>query len=112
RIRDEMLKRWRPQRRKGKAAIIAGLMKKMPQRKFILVGDSGERDAEIYRFLGKRFPMQVAAILIRQLSAKPLASRRIDRLRDVSSSIDVRLFAQPAELADLLGSIERLTAPS
>lgn len=108
RIRDEMLKRWRPQRRKGKAGIIAGLMKKMPERKFFLVGDSGERDSEIYRFLGRKFKRQVAAILIRQLDAKPLTARRIERVYDVPAGIHVRLFRQPEDLADIASRIQKL----
>lgn len=108
RIRDEMLKRWRPQRRRGKAGIIAGLMKKMPERKFILVGDSGERDSEIYRFLARKFKRQVAAILIRQLDAKPLTARRIERVYDVPSSVHVRLFRQPEDLADMASRIQKL----
>jgi phosphatidate phosphatase APP1 len=106
RIRDEMFKRWRPHRRKGKAAIIAGLIKKLPERRFVLVGDSGERDAEIYRFLARRFPRQVAAILIRQLVNKPLNAQRIDRLRDVPAGTEVRLFEGPADLADFLPRVQ------
>ena len=109
RIRDEMLKRWRPQRRKGKAGVIAGLMKKMPERKFLLVGDSGERDPEIYRFLARRFKRQVAAILIRQLDLKPLTARRIERVYDVPSSVHVRLFRQPEDLADIVNRIQKWT---
>ncbi len=108
RISDEMLKRWRPQRRKGKAGIIAGLMKKMPERKFILVGDSGERDSEIYRFLARRFKRQVAAVLIRQLDAKPLSARRIERVYDVPAGVHVRLFRHPEDLADIVNRVERL----
>ena len=100
RIRDEMFKRWRPSHRKGKAAIIAGLMKKLPQRQFVLVGDSGERDAEIYRFLARRFPQQVSAILIRQLHVKPLNQRRIEKLSQVPSRVHVRLFEDADDLGD------------
>lgn len=100
RIRDEMFKRWRPGHRKGKAAIIAGLMKKLPHRHFVLVGDSGERDPEIYRFLARRFPDQVSAILIRQLVAKPLNARRIEKLNEVPPGVRVRLFESAAELQD------------
>ncbi len=107
RIRDEMFKRWRPHRRKGKAAIIAGLIKKMPQRRYVLVGDSGEKDAEIYRFLASKFPRQVAAILIRQLTLKPLDARRIERLHDIPGQVVVKLFESPAELNALLRGSRR-----
>lgn len=106
RIRDEMFKRWRPSRRKGKTAIIAGLIKKLPERRFVLVGDSGERDAEIYRFLARRFPQQVTAILIRQLAPKPLNNQRIDRLRDVPAGTEVRLFEFPDELSDFFTRVQ------
>jgi phosphatidate phosphatase APP1 len=98
RIRDEMLLRWRPGRRKGKAAIIAGLMTKLPQRQFILVGDSGERDPEIYRFLAQKFPGQVRAILIRQLDAKPLGSRRIQKLQLLAPRVTVELYKDADDL--------------
>lgn len=100
RIRDEMFRRWRPARRKGKAAIIAGLMRKLPLRRFVLIGDSGERDAEIYRFLAHKFPDQVAAILIRQLDANPLSARRIEKLKEVPNSVEVQLFRGPSDLLD------------
>lgn len=98
RIRDEMFRRWRPARRKGKAAIIAGLMRKLPQRRFVLIGDSGERDPEIYRFLAQKFPDQVSAILIRQLDANPLSPRRIEKLKEVPSSVEVQLFQDASDL--------------
>ncbi|MGN6544122.1 MAG: phosphatidate phosphatase App1 family protein [Aureliella sp.] len=98
RIRDEMFRRWRPARRKGKAGIIAGLMRKLPERRFVLVGDSGERDPEIYRFLAQKFPEQVTAILIRQLDAKPLSPRRIEKLKEVPGSVEVRLFQEAGDL--------------
>jgi hypothetical protein len=101
RIRDEMFNRWRPSRRKGKAAIIAGLMKKLPNRRFVLVGDSGERDPEIYRFLAHKFPHQVKAILIRQVAAKPLSAKRIDKLQDVPGETIIQLFQEPQDLDSL-----------
>lgn len=99
RIRDEMFRRWRPSRRRGKAAIIAGLIKRLPSRHFVLVGDSGERDPEIYRFLAKKFPDQVRAILIRQLVNKPLAPGRIDKLHAVPVNTLVHVFHDPSELS-------------
>jgi phosphatidate phosphatase APP1 len=98
RIRDEMFRRWRPARRKGKAGIIAGLMRKLPQRRFVLIGDSGERDPEIYRFLAQKFPDQVSAILIRQLDANPLSARRIEKLGELPNSVEVRLFRDADDL--------------
>lgn len=38
-----------------------------PEREFILVGDSGERDPEVYRAILERFPDQVREIMIRDV---------------------------------------------
>ena len=47
-----------------KVARISEIMRRFPQRKFILVGDSGEKDPEVYREIKKRFPGQVQEIKI------------------------------------------------
>lgn len=109
RIRDEMFKRWRPLRRKGKAGIIASLMAQLPNRRFLLVGDSGERDPEIYRLLAKKFPKQVAGIFIREIASKPLDSRRLRRLESIDGSTRIQLFHDASDLARL--DLSRLHRP-
>jgi phosphatidate phosphatase APP1 len=42
-------------------------MQHFPDRKVILVGDSGERDPEVYREIEKRFSNQVQEIIIRDV---------------------------------------------
>ena len=42
-------------------------MEHFPRRKFILVGDSGEKDPEVYRTIQSKFPMQVREIWIRDV---------------------------------------------
>ncbi len=102
RMRDEMFKRWRPIRNNKKVGIIAAILKWLPKRRFILVGDSGERDPEIYRFLAKRFPEQVVAILIRNLQSRPLDRRRIEKLDAIGRHCEVRVFRQATELVDIV----------
>jgi len=46
---------------------ITSLMKNFPDRKFILVGDSGEIDPEVYSEIKKKRPAQVKEILIRDV---------------------------------------------
>ena len=41
------------------------ILQDVSQRRFLLVGDSGEHDPEIYGALARRFPQQVAGIFIR-----------------------------------------------
>lgn len=116
RVRDEMFKRFRLVRRNSKVGIIAGILKRLPGRRFILVGDSGEKDPEIYRFLVNRFPHQIAAVLIRELPARPMTSKRLDRLRAVSNQADpkypeLRIFSQAQEIEDLVLALPNQSRP-
>lgn len=49
-----------------KPAVIEQILADFPQRKFILVGDSGERDPEIYGGIARKFPKQIERIYIRE----------------------------------------------
>jgi Uncharacterized conserved protein (DUF2183) len=49
-----------------KPPVITALLKRYPQRRFILIGDSGEKDPEVYGDAARRFPAQVTRILIRR----------------------------------------------
>ena len=44
--------------------------------RFVLVGDSGERDPEIYGDVARRHPERVAAILIREVASAPMGEAR------------------------------------
>jgi len=46
---------------------IAQIFSHFPQREFILIGDSGEHDPEIFNTIKKRFPKQVKEIRIRDI---------------------------------------------
>jgi phosphatidate phosphatase APP1 len=49
---------------------------------FILVGDSGEQDPEIYREVVREYPGRIAAIYIRSVSAGPARRTEIGRIAD------------------------------
>jgi phosphatidate phosphatase APP1 len=87
-------------RRTGKAAMVRTLLNMFPQRRFVLVGDSGEHDPEIYGAIARRFPQQVAGIFIRRLGGPSSKRRRFaSAFEGVDSSI-VRLFRHAWEVAD------------
>lgn len=52
---------------KLKTKAIVPILKAYPQRRFVLVGDSGQQDPEIYGQIAREHPDQVAAIYIRRL---------------------------------------------
>jgi Phosphatidate phosphatase APP1, catalytic domain len=98
RLRDHMLRRLLLIRRKGKAKVIHNLLKKFPRRRFVLVGDSGESDTEMYGRLARKRPGQVAAIYIRVLDERPLDEERTDKAFHGLNGTDIRLFRCPSEL--------------
>ncbi|MGN6367094.1 MAG: phosphatidate phosphatase App1 family protein [Phycisphaerae bacterium] len=61
---------------------IEGLLACYPERRFILVGDSGEYDAEIYSAVARECPGQVQAIYIRNVTGEGAGSARWQRAFD------------------------------
>ena len=57
-------------RRWGKRKAIKQLLRTFPKRKFVMVGDSGEKDPETYGVMARKFPGQVEKIFIRDLGGK------------------------------------------
>jgi phosphatidate phosphatase APP1 len=57
---------------------ISRIMKRFPARRFILIGDSGERDPEVYREIVNTFGAQVREVLIRDVvNARQIDSGRL-----------------------------------
>ena len=100
RLRDHVIGRILRLRRSGKASVIRTILKMFPERKFLLVGDSGELDPEIYGAMARKFPNQVAGIYIRQVGTRGTGPIRYQKaFRGVPYEV-VRLFHESAELAE------------
>jgi hypothetical protein len=67
---------------------ITNLMIHLPRRKFILVGDSGEKDPEVYRAIQKLFPNQVLKVYIRDVLGERLTGMELITGSDVSVALD------------------------
>ncbi len=61
-----------------KTATIEPILAAYPARRFVLIGDSGERDPEAYGDLGRRYPEQVRLILIRDVTDEPRRALRYE----------------------------------
>ena len=108
RLRDHLISRLLMMRRSGKAKVIFRILKTFPQRKYILVGDSGEHDPEIYGAAARRFPDQIERILIRRLTSKSESLERYQKaFRNVPKNV-VQIFTDPGEISPLAESIEAL----
>ena len=62
---------------------IGQILNGFPKLRFVLIGDSGEKDALIYLSIAKKFPDRIAAIYIREVNS-PRKNRRIRRLLEKS----------------------------
>jgi len=60
----------------AKLQVIESLMATYPHRRFILVGDSGERDPEVYGKLAEKRPEQVVRIYLRDVTGQAADSPR------------------------------------
>jgi phosphatidate phosphatase APP1 len=60
-----------------KKEIIKNIMTNYPNRKFILIGDSGEHDPEIYGWAAGTYPKQVKEIYIRNVTQEIFGNQRM-----------------------------------
>jgi len=81
-----------------KHAEIAQLLADHPRRRFVLVGDSGERDPEVYGAIAREQPSRVAAVLIRDVSGEPADAERYRLAFSGVAAEHWRLFNDPAAL--------------
>jgi phosphatidate phosphatase APP1 len=85
-----------------KLGVIELLMKRFPQRHFVLVGDSGERDPEIYGELARKFPGQVRRIFIRDVTDEGRDAERYEQaFREVPPE-SWTIFREPTEISGAL----------
>ena len=66
-------------RSSGKATVLRWILRAFPHRRFILIGDSGQHDPEIYGAVARKHRRQVAGILIREVENGPLSPARLGK---------------------------------
>jgi phosphatidate phosphatase APP1 len=91
------------------------ILNDFPNRKFILVGDSGEGDLEAYIDIARRFPSQVLAIYIRDVTLPPgdetlLSEFQIFRTKPAPHNLQQEQ-GKPVSLLDLPLDAVRPTPP-
>jgi phosphatidate phosphatase APP1 len=64
---------WR-MRGNHKTEAIEGILRTYPQLPFVLIGDSGEEDPEIYSEIVQRFPRRIRVVYIRSVDANRIAA--------------------------------------
>jgi len=66
--------------RDHKHAAIEAILNAYPKLPFILIGDSGEKDPEIYREIVHRFPSRIRVIYIRSVNRDPKRLAAVEKL--------------------------------
>ncbi|MGI9515741.1 MAG: phosphatidate phosphatase App1 family protein [Pirellulaceae bacterium] len=101
RLSDHLLKRLGVIHRGGKSAAIRRILSSFPHRRFTLIGDSGERDAEIYARCYQLYPDRVQQILIRLIRPE---HRYREPVIEAEHMLPPGVF-QVFETADQLGTL-------
>ena len=71
-----------------KMATIGNMMEKNPNKQFILVGDTGEKDPEVYGKLLELYPAQIKSIYLRNVTGETLDNARmLDIFADYASNV-------------------------
>ncbi|MBP7548358.1 MAG: DUF2183 domain-containing protein [Corallincola sp.] len=86
------------QSRLHKLSTIGAILQRFPARHFVLIGDSGEADPEIYGELARAHPGQIRAILIRDVSGQSAADERYQQAFAGLPPTLWQLFTDPATL--------------
>ncbi len=87
---------------KTKPLQIEPLLQAYPDRKFILVGDSGEQDPEVYNAIYKKYPSRIQAIYIRNVTQENASDARFkEAFKDVPKA-KWKLFDDPKVLKESL----------
>ena len=82
-----------------KVGAIEPLVKEFPQRYFVLVGDSGEKDPEIYAALARKFPNQISRVFIRDITGDGRDSKRYQNAFSGVATNLWKIFVEPKEVA-------------
>ena len=82
-----------------KIGVLEPLLSAFPQRHFVLVGDSGEQDPEIYAEVARTHRAQVVAICIRNVTEEKLDNERMRALRPALAEIRSCCSTRPTRSA-------------
>lgn len=106
RFRDETLFNLFKKGTETKPEQIEPLLQRYTKRQFILIGDSGEQDPEVYGDIARRYPSQIQRILIRNVDHRTTEDARYQlAFKDIPKQ-QWQLFDQPEQinLGDLIAA--------
>ncbi|MBT8099162.1 MAG: DUF2183 domain-containing protein, partial [Gammaproteobacteria bacterium] len=98
RFRDETLLDLFKKGTETKPAAIKKILDRYPERQFVLIGDSGEQDPEVYAALLRERPQQILKVYIRLITREHAGNERFKRVFDGIDPDCWQLFEDPSTL--------------
>ena len=88
-------------RKRNKYNTIKSIFRMFPRRRFILIGDSGEKDPEIYGKIARKFPGQIRRIFIRRVDGRPWTRQRASKAFKMIPRELWQTFRVPTQIREL-----------
>ncbi len=102
RLRDPSILQLLVGRKRSKKQAIRQILRDFPGRRFVLIGDIGEKDPEIYGAAARKFPDQIEHICLRRLHGGRVNPERFARAFRKVPVQKWRLFDEAKELESLV----------
>lgn len=80
RVKDSSLLKFLEPSTEYKINKITSIVNRYPKHQFILIGDSGEHDPEVYAEIYQRFPSNIRSIQIRKVAGSDLTDKRFSKI--------------------------------
>lgn len=97
RIKDSSIIDFLKSSKEYKLKTIRNILTRYPQHQFILIGDSGENDPEVYAQIYQAFPNNIKQVLIRKVAGSVITPERLGRLDSVFGD-KWQLFEQATDI--------------
>lgn len=97
RIKDSSFIKFFKSSQSYKIKTISNIIKRYPKHQFILIGDSGEHDPEVYTEIYSQFPDNIKSIQIRVVEGSNMAKERFDKLFETAPKALWKIFSVPSD---------------
>jgi hypothetical protein len=81
-----------------KTTLLRAIFAEYPERVFVLIGDTGEQDPEIFGALAREFPKQVLRVFIRESQTPPADAKRLAAAFDKLPREAWHVYTKPEDL--------------
>jgi len=96
RLKDSSFIKFLQSSAKYKITQIRNIIKRYPKHQFILIGDSGEHDPEVYAEIYQQFPDNIKSIQIRAVNGSDLTEVRFNALYQLAPKTFWKVFPRPS----------------